>query len=275
MSKKFTIPPIGLGTWQLSVGDATLAIQTAVECGYRLIDTAASYGNEVAIKRALRECVNRRDEIFISGKLWNTKRRYDDAITACKQSLKRLGLEYVDLYLIHWPASPAIYEGWRDVNAECWRAMEQLKRDGLAREIGVCNYLPHHLDELMKTATVMPVVNQIELHPGFKNTETLSYCREQGIVVEAWSPLGEGKLLANEILVQIAMCYNKTPAQICLRWCFQHDTVPLPKSANPEHIRRNIDVFDFELSGEDMAAIDAMPFSGGAGNNPDTISIYS
>ena len=267
-------PSIGFGTWQLSGSEAQEAIKSAVDCGYRLIDTAASYGNETAVKKALRDCGISREELLVSGKLWNTKRQYDDAIAACKQSLRRLGLDYFDLYLVHWPASPALYENWREINAECWRAMETLNREGLAKAIGICNYLPHHLDELMKTAKVVPAVNQIELHPGFPNAETVRYCHERGIVVEAWSPLGNGSLLENETLTEVAMKYGKTSAQVCLRWCIQHGAIPLPKSANHERIRQNFDVFDFEISGEDMVAIDNLPFLGGAGYDPDTITIY-
>lgn len=274
MSTKLTLPPIGFGTWRLNGSEAQSAIRTAIECGYRLIDTAASYGNETAIKKALRDCGTNREDLFISGKLWNTKRQYDDTIAACKQSLKRLGLDYFNLYLVHWPASPVLYENWREVNAECWRAMETLYRDGLAEAIGVCNYLPNHLNELMKTARVIPAVNQIEMHPGFPNAETVSYCHKSDIVVEAWSPLGEGSLLQNETLNELGAKLGKTSAQMCLRWCIQHGAVPLPKSATPEHICKNFDVFDFELSEEDMEIIDKIPFSGGAGFDPDTITIY-
>jgi len=274
MANDSLIPPIGFGTWRLNGNEARTAIQAAVGCGYRLIDTAASYGNEVTIKNTLRDCGTKREDLFISGKLWNTKRRYDDAILACKQSLRRLGLEYFDLYLVHWPASPALYDNWRGINAECWRAMETLKRDGIAKAIGVCNFLPHHLDELTGSAAIMPAVDQIELHPGFLNTGIIRYCQKQSILIEAWSPLGEGALLQNDIIAGAAKKHGKTPAQICLRWCIQHGAVPLPRSAEPEHIRLNFDVFGFELDEEDMIMIDNMPFSGGAGLDPDTITIY-
>jgi len=274
MNKRISLPPIGFGTWQVNGMGTEDAILSAIESGYRLIDTAASYGNETVVKKALRTSGVPREKIFIQGKLWNTKRKYDDAIVACKQSLKRLGLEYFDLYLVHWPASPALYTDWHEMNAECWKAMETIRQYGLAKEIGVCNYLPHHLDELLKTADICPAVNQIELHPGFTNIETLRYCQKTGITVEAWSPLGEGSLLQNKTLNEIAVRYGKTTAQICLRWCIQHGAIPLPKSSNPERIRQNYDVFGFELSGKDMEIIDAMPFSGGAGFNPDTITIY-
>ena len=268
------MPQIGLGTWQLTGCEAQVAIPAAVNCGYRLIDTAAAYGNETAIKKAILLSGAVREDLIITNKLWNTKRKYDDAIVACKQSLKRMGLDYFDLYLVHWPASPALFENWTEINAECWRAMESLQHDGLAVDIGVCNFLPYHLDKLMETASVVPVVNQFELHPGFYNADAIRYCRERNIAVQAWGPLGEGSLLLNKMLALISLKYNKTTAQICLRWCMQHDAVPLPKSANPEHIRQNIEVFDFKLLDDDMTAIDAMPFSGGAGFDPDTITIF-
>jgi len=268
------IPEIGFGTWQLNGAAAQIALKAAVDCGYRLIDTAASYGNEIAVRKALRDIEIPREELLIQGKLWNTKRSFGDAVNACRQSLKRLGLDYFDIYLIHWPASPALYENWREINSECWRAMEVIARDGLAKIIGVCNYLPHHLDELLKTAVIFPAVNQIEFHPGFLNSETIKYCHEKNIIIQAWSPLGEGSLLQNKTINAVAEKYNKTPAQICLRWCVQHGSVPLPKSADSGRIRQNFDIFDFELTGEDMAVIDTMPFSGGAGYDPDTITVY-
>lgn len=271
---KPVLPPIGFGTWQLIGSDAHTALLCAIKCGYRLIDTAASYGNETTIKRVLKSCDTVREDLYISGKLWNSKRKYKDAITACKQSLKRLGLEYFDLFLVHWPASPVLHQNWRETNAECWFAMETIYRDGLARSIGVCNYLPHHLDELKKTAKLMPAINQIELHPGFLNSDTLEYCKKRGIAVQAWSPLGSGSLLHNESITTIAAKYQKTPAQICLRWCVQHGAVPLPKSAKPERIRENYDIFSFELSRKDMTTIDSLPFSGGFGYDPDTITIF-
>jgi diketogulonate reductase-like aldo/keto reductase len=274
MNKITELPPIGFGTWQLNGTEGQNAIEAAINCGYRLIDTAASYGNETTLKRALHSCGVLREKLLIQGKLWNTKRKYNDAITACKQSLKRLGIEYFDLYLIHWPASPALYPNWREMNAECWKAMEKIHHDGLARVIGVCNYLPHHIDELLETADICPSVNQIEMHPGFANAESLKYCREKNILVEAWSPLGEGNILQSKTLKEIAAKYGKTPAQICLRWCIQHEVIPLPRSSNPERISQNFDVCGFELSDEDMRIIDIMPFSGGAGFDPDTITIY-
>ena len=271
---KMRLPEIGFGTWRLTGSEAQNAVRGAIGCGYRLIDTAASYGNETAVKKALNTCEVPREELVISGKLWNTKRQYDDAIAACRQSLRRLGLEYFDLYLVHWPASPVLYENWREVNAECWRAMETLQRDGFARMIGVCNYLPRHLDALMETAEIVPTVNQIELHPGFLNRDSLEYCLKNDIQVEAWSPLGEGTLLNHPLIQHIAQTHQRTPAQICLRWCVQHGAIPIPKSANEERIRQNLDIFSFALSEEEMEEIDAMPFSGGPGFDPDTITIY-
>lgn len=274
MKKSKLIPPIGYGTWKLTGVEAPSILKNAIDCGYNLIDTAAAYGNETIIKRTLRDSSVRREEVLISGKLWNTKRQYDDVAIACKQSLKRLGIDYFDLYLVHWPASPALYDNWIDINSECWRAMEMLLTEGTVREIGVCNYLPHHLDELIKDASIIPAINQIELHPGYNNTETVQYCYNHEIVIQAWSPLGEGALLENPILKDIATRYDKSVAQICLRWCVQKGAIPITKAARIEHIHQNYDIFNFEISDGDMLRIDAIPFSGGAGYNPDTITIF-
>ena len=265
------IPCIGFGTWQTPDGEtAVTAVKAAIEVGYRHIDTAAAYGNEESVGKAIRESGIPRAELFITSKVWNTDRGYESTLQAFEKTLERLGTDYLDLYLIHWPANSTQFEDWAQINLETWRAMNDLYKAGRIRAIGVSNFLPKHLEPLMETE-VKPMVNQIEYHPGQMQEETVSYCKENGILIEAWSPLGTGKMLSNETLMAIAEKYNKSVAHLCIRWCMQNGTLPLPKSITPSRIADNIEVFDFEISEEDMKTINQMEYFGGSGLNPDTI----
>ena len=236
--------------------------------GYRHIDTAAIYRNEESVGRAIKESGIQREEIFVTTKLWNKCRSYELAYSAFERSISKLGLDYIDLYLIHWPASPAEYENFNEINLDTWKAMIELYKAGKIRAIGVSNFLPHHLDALMKTE-VAPMVNQIEFHPGYTQSETVEYCKKNGIVVEAWSPLGSGRVLSDARLLKMAEKYGKTVAQICVRWCVQNGTLPLPKSVTPSRIRENANVFDFEISAEDMNTINSFEVFGESGFHPD------
>lgn len=272
LSNSYEIPSIGFGTWQTEDGcTAVSAVKMAVDSGYRHIDTAAVYGNERSVGTGISECSAKRDKLFVTSKVWNTERGYDKTIVAFNKTLTDLRLDYLDLYLIHWPANAKQYDNWKQINAETWRALEDLYKSGRVKSIGVSNFLPHHLTALMENAEIMPMVNQIEYHPGFMQSETVQFCRENHIAVEAWSPLGTGKMLGNDLLKEIAAKYEKSPAQICIRWCLQNDIIPLPKSVTPNRIAENIDVFDFEISDEDMLKINAMEYCGGSGLNPDKI----
>ena len=265
------IPCIGFGTWQTPDGEtAVTAVKAAIEVGYRHIDTAAAYGNEESVGKAIRESGIPRAELFITSKVWNTDRGYESTLQAFEKTLERLGTDYLDLYLIHWPANSTQFEDWAQINLETWRAMTDLYKAGRIRAIGVSNFLPKHLEPLMETE-VKPMVNQIEYHPGQMQEETVSYCKENGILIEAWSPLGTGKMLSNETLMAIAEKYNKSVAHLCIRWCVQNGTLPLPKSITPSRISDNLEVFDFEISEEDMKTINQMEYFGGSGLNPDTI----
>lgn len=266
------IPAVGLGTWQITDREVmSNVIGEAYSMGYRLIDAAAAYSNEIAISKAIAQNELPRKDLLISDKVWNTSRGYEATQEACKKSLKKLKTDYFDMYLIHWPASMKLYDNWEDINADTWRGMEQLYKDGLVRCIGVCNFKVHHLESLKKTATIMPMINQIELHPGLMQADIVSYCQKENIIIEASSPLGNGQILNNEKLVELANSKDKTVAQVCLRWAIQKGVVVIPKSTNSVRLRQNIDVFDFELSSDEMGVIDGIEYCGGIGIDPDEV----
>ena len=266
------MPTIGYGTWQVENSPAGAdAVAEAIKAGYRHIDGAVRYENEVSVGEGIRKSGIAREELFVTSKVWFTHRKYEQVLTAFDTTLEDLGLEYVDLYLIHWPAVANNYENWEEVNAETWRAMETIYRSGKVRAIGVSNFLPHHLEPLLKTAEIVPMVNQIEFRPGYPQTECAKWCMERGIVPEAWRPLGAGAALNGELMTELSAKYGKTPAQICLRWVLQHGLAPLVKSANPVRMRENLGVYDFELSVEDMAKIDALPWDDANAEKPDEV----
>lgn len=269
LSGGYKIPAIGYGVWQMPNGEETVsAILEAIKCGYRHIDTAAIYRNEESVGEAIRRTEIPREELFITSKVWNRCRGYDLTLEAFEKSLNKLGLDYLDLYLIHWPAVAKQFENADEVNLSTWRAMTELYKSGKVKAIGVSNFMPHHLKALMDTE-VKPMVNQIEYHPGYLQDETVKFCKENGIAVEAWSPLGSGRVLENETLMQIAKKHNKSVAQICIRFAIENDVIPLPKSKTTERIRDNIDVFDFSLDSEDIAKINNMGLVGYSGFDPD------
>ncbi len=247
------MPQLGFGVWQVPDDEAERAVATALEAGYRSVDTAAIYGNEEGTGKAIAASGIPREEIFVTTKLWNSDQGYDSTLRAFDASLAKLGLEYVDLYLIHWP-TPA-----RGKFVDSYKAFEKLHAAGRIRAIGTSNFLPEHLERLIAETSVIPAVNQIELHPHLQQHAAREYHAEQGIATEAWSPLGQGKgLLEVPAIVAIAQKHNRTPAQIVLRWHLQLGNVVIPKSVTPSRIRENIEVFDFSLDDEDLAAISAL-----------------
>lgn len=259
------MPQLGFGVWQVPDDEAERTVTTALETGYRSIDTAAIYGNEEGTGKAIAAAGVPREDLFVTTKLWNDDQGYESTLRAFDTSLEKLGLEYVDLYLIHWP-QPA-----KDRFVDTYKAFEKLAADGRARAIGVSNFLPEHLDQLLAETSVTPAVNQIELHPHLQQRAAREYHAEQGIATEAWSPLGQGKgLLEVPAIVAIAQKHGRTPAQIVLRWHLQLGNVVIPKSVTPSRIKENIEVFDFGLDIEDLAAISALNEDRRVGPDPAT-----
>lgn len=256
-----SIPQIGLGVWKATDEDVAQAVEWALKAGYRLIDTAAIYKNEGGVGEGIRNSGVPREEIFVTTKLWNGDQGYESAHQAFNDSLKRLGLDYVDLYLIHWPVAGKYKDSWR--------AMEEIYESGKAKAIGVSNFHKHHLEDLMADAKVKPVLDQIELHPTLTQEPLREYLKSIDIAVESWSPLGQGTILSNPVLVEIGKKYNKTAAQVIIRWHLQNDIIVIPKSVHEERIQENFDVFDFELTADDIQKINALNINERLGSDPD------
>jgi methylglyoxal/glyoxal reductase len=245
------IPRLGLGVYQSPPGQVTQrAVEYALQIGYRHIDTARIYNNETDVGTALRKSGIKREDVFITTKLWNSDHGYETALKACDDSLKRLGLKYLDLYLIHWPVS--------ELRDESWKALTKLLRDGKARSIGVSNYTIRHLTELLDQSDSVPMVNQVEFSPFLYQKQLLEYCGKNKIQVEAYSPLTQGEKLNHPRIVQIAKKHRKTPAQVLIRWSLQHNLVTIPKSVREERIKENSQVFDYSLAAEDMKILDSL-----------------
>ena len=269
------LPQIGLGTWQITDRSQMVeVVSNAYDVGYRLFDTAAAYSNEIALSKAITEKGIAREAYILSDKVWNTSRGYRAVQEACHKSLKKLKTDYFDLYLIHWPASMKLYPDWEEINEDTWRGMEQLYKDGLAKAIGVCNFKIHHLESLKKTAEIMPMVDQVELHPGLNQNELLEYCKVNDIVVEASSPLGNGQILNNENLQMIAENKKKTVAQVCLRWGLQKGSILIPKTTNVGRMQENFDIFNFSLDKKEMDAIGKISYCGGIGIDSDEVEEF-
>lgn len=278
LEKQFTlsngvqIPWIGLGTWKIEEGeDCVMTIRRAIECGYRHIDTAYAYGNEQSVGLAIQQSGRPREDLFITSKLNNPDHGYEQTMAAFEKTMENLQLDYLDLYLIHWPNPVACRDNWEEANAGSWKAMEELYEAGRIRAIGVSNFRPHHLEALKKTAKIQPMVNQIRLCPGDVHAETVEYCREHGILLEAYSPFGRGLVFQIKEMHELVDKYHKSIAQITMRWCLQQGFLPLPKTVTDYRMRENMLVFDFELEEEDVKKITDLTGKCGVSRDPDTI----
>jgi 2,5-diketo-D-gluconate reductase A len=257
-----TMPQIGFGVFQVPDAETTAAVAAALAAGYRSIDTAAIYGNEAGTGRALAESGIARGDLFITSKLWNADQGYEETLAAFDASLDKLGLDYLDLYLIHWPA-PA-----HNKYLESWRALETLQAEGRVRAIGVSNFMPEHLQPILDAGTVVPAVNQIELHPALQQQDVADFNAAHGIATEAWSPLAQGAVLGEEAVLAIAAAHGVTPAQVVLRWHLQQGRIIIPKSVTPARISANLDILGFELSAAELDAVDALERDGRTGPHP-------
>lgn len=265
------IPVLGFGTWQTPDGDTAIkSVKAALEAGYRHIDTAQAYQNEASVGTAIQESGVARQDLFLTTKIWNANHSYDLTMQSFEESLQKLQTDYVDLLLIHWPNPIDFRDNWEAANAETWRAMEELYNAGKAKAIGVSNFRAHHLEALKKTAKVQPMVNQIFLAPGELEAETVQYSRDNGMLLEAYSPLGTGKIFDVPEMKTLAAKYQRSIPQIALRWSLQHGFLPLPKSVHDDRIKENTELFDFELSHHDMTLIDALHGEAGLATDPDT-----
>lgn len=258
------MPAFGLGVYKVEGGSQIEeTIRTALDIGYRLIDTASFYQNEEGVGRAIRNSSVPREDLFITTKVWNTEQGYESTLKAFEESISKLGLDYVDLYLVHWPV--------KGKYLETWRALETLYRQGRVRAIGVSNFKIHHLDDLMAHSKEKPTVNQVELHPLLSQEELRNFCGNHDIKIEAWSPLSRGRFLDEEVLKKISQSHAKTPAQVILRWHLQNEIIAIPKSVTPSRLKENADVFDFELSRTEMETINGLNQNQRFGADPDHI----
>lgn len=258
------MPWLGLGVFQTEEGDEVLqAVETALKAGYRHIDTAAMYQNERGVGQAVRNSGVPREDVFVTTKVWNSDQGFDNTLRAFDKSQENLNLDYIDLYLIHWP---------KDQSTDTWKALEKLYQDGMVKAIGVSNFKPHHLDDIFKICDIKPMVNQVELHPWFNQQSLRDLCAEHQIQIEAWAPLGRGDLLEHPVVVEIAQKHDREPAQVLVRWHLQNGIVTIPKSSKPERIRSNADVYGFELDEEDMNRINDIDENKRLGPDPDEIT---
>lgn len=267
LSNGVKMPYLGFGVFKLGDGEETTkAVKIALETGYRGIDTASYYGNEESVGNAIKESGIQREDLFITSKVWNDEQGYNATLRAFERSLERLQTDYLDLYLIHWPV-PGLF-------TETWQALEKLYHEGKVCAVGVSNFEPHHLEAISKISSVKPVINQIEFHPELLQGEVRDYCLSKGIQVAAWSPLKRGQVLNEPVIQAISKQYGKTPAQVVLRWCLQHDIILNVKSSKEERIKENADLFDFELSKEEMISIDSLHADDRIAHHPDNLDFY-
>lgn len=269
LSNGVEIPCVAFGTYKAAEDESETVIRRAIEAGYRYFDTASFYGTEPYLGRAVQESGIPREEFFIASKLWKDEMGRENARKAFEQTLKRLGTEYLDLYLIHWPLPAPGCADWKALDIETWRALEDLYAEGKVRAIGLSNFLPHHIENLLENCEIRPMVNQLEFHPGYCQEAAVRYCQDREILVQAWSPLGRQRLSKDALVLSLAEKYGVSAAQLCLRYALQKQVIPLPKSSSMERMKQNQDIFNFEISQEDMFRLDTMPQTGWSGQHPD------
>ena len=263
------IPCVAYGTYKAADENGADIIAAAVEEGYRYFDTASFYETEEYVAEAIRRSGLPREDFFIATKLWKEEMGYEEALAAFERSAKRLNTDYIDLYLIHWPKPTADYQDWKQLDIDTWRALEKLYKEGKVRAIGLSNFLPHHLDNILENCEIKPMVNQIEYHAGYTQEATVQYCKQHDILVQAWSPISRGRIFRDVTLVELAEKYQVSVPKLALRFCIQNGIVPLPKAASRERMRENMNLFDFEISDEDMKRINTIPQVGWSGEHPD------
>lgn len=269
LSNGVRIPCVGYGTYKAADGNGSAVIRMALEAGYRYFDTASFYQTETYVAQALRDSGVSRSEVFLASKMWKDEMGYEQTKAAFQRTLKRLETDYLDLYLIHWPRPDAGYGDWKQLDMDTWRAMEELYEAGKIRAIGLSNFLPQHIENLLQNGKIAPMVNQIEFHPGHTQEATVRYCQAHGIQVQAWSPMGRTRVLKDPLVQELAQNHGVSAAQICLRYAVQRQIIPLPKASSMERMKQNQDLFSFELTQEEMFRLDTMPPTGWSGQHPD------
>lgn len=269
LKNQVEIPAIGFGTYKTADGEDAAIIRQTLEAGYRYLDTASMYENESAIGQAIQESGIPREYLFLCSKVWRDRLGYESTIQEFEASCQNLKTDYLDLYLIHWPRPTDLTAEWKKPLLESWRAFEELYQKGKVRAIGVSNFLPHHLDFLIEHTSILPMMNQIEFHPGYIQQVTVDFCKSLGIQVSAWSPMGRARVMKEPALMEMAERYQVSVAQLCIRFALQCGIIPLPKSSSPERMRQNLDVFQFEIEKDDMYQLLTLPQLGWSGEHPD------
>lgn len=269
LSNQMVIPAVGFGTWLVKDDNGKKIIRDAIDAGYRYFDTASFYKNEEALGEAIATCGVPRDELMIASKIWLTELGYNECKEAFANSLKRLNTDYLDVYLIHWPRRNSYEKGWEKLIQDTWKAMEELYKEGKTKAIGLSNFLPHHIDVIMETATVKPMIDQLELHPGYMQTYAVEYCKQNGIAVQAWSPLGRAEVLKSDFICNLAKEYNVSAAHLILAFLNQQGIAVIPKSSSADRMKDNFDIYDIEISKRDVSMLTCLPQLGYSGEHPD------
>ena len=269
------IPAVGFGTYKAAADNDEAIISEAIRQGYRHLDTAAFYFNEEAVGKAVRESGIPREEFFLTSKVWRDRLGYDSTLREFEESCKKLGTDYLDLYLIHWPRSNDLTAEWKNLDVETWKALEDLYKSKKVRAIGVSNFLPHHLNNLLERTSIIPMVNQLEFHPGYMQKAAVDFSQRLGIQVEAWSPIGRARVLGEPLLQELAEKYQVSVAQLCIRFALQCGVLPLPKSSSGERMRQNLDVFGFNIEDDDTHQLMTLPQLGWSGEHPDRERVKS